>query len=174
MNTKNSECIQKDDIQSIMPKMREADIVVYATPVYCYGMSGQLKNLIDRMVSIASPFIEAVDGRTRHLPADGEKGHKTVLVANCGLWGMENFTPLLAHVQVMAGDPPSEYAGALLRPHGEALRGMLKSGDIANDVIEAAREDVAQRAVEVVLRHGLPDHAQPPVHNRADVGRDFD
>ena len=134
------ECVQKDDMQQIVPKMREADIVVYATPVYSHGMTGQLKNLIDRMVSIASPFVEVVDGRTRHLPAEGEKGHQTVLVANCGLWGMENFDPLLAHIHAMTKAPPSEFAGALLRPHGEALRAMLKMGAPVNDVVEAAKD----------------------------------
>lgn len=134
------ECVQKDDMLQIVPKMRQADIVVYATPVYSHGMTGQLKNLIDRMVSIASPFIEVKDGRTRHFPAEGEKTQKTVLVSNCGLWGLENFTPLLTQIEAMTGDPPSEFAGALLRPHGEALRGMLKMGAPVNDVVEAATE----------------------------------
>lgn len=43
-------CIQKDDMEGIIEKMLESDIVVIATPVYFYSMNGQLKTLIDRCV----------------------------------------------------------------------------------------------------------------------------
>ncbi|MBM3133433.1 MAG: flavodoxin family protein [Chloroflexi bacterium] len=142
------QCAQKDDIEWLMPKMREADIVVYASPVYCYGITGPMKNLIDRMVSIASPFMEVVDGRSRHLPAPGEKAHKNVFVSTCGLWDMENFDAPLAHIKALSKDPPGEFAGALLRPHGEALRAMLKMGAPVSDVLEAAREAGRQLAIE--------------------------
>ena len=42
-------CVIKDDVTKIMDKVIEADIVVWATPVYYYEMSGQMKVLIDRL-----------------------------------------------------------------------------------------------------------------------------
>ena len=39
----------KDDVQEIMDKVLNADVVVWATPIYYYEMSGQMKVLIDRM-----------------------------------------------------------------------------------------------------------------------------
>lgn len=42
-------CFKKDDANTIIQKMIEADIWVLATPVYFYSMSAQLKTLIDRM-----------------------------------------------------------------------------------------------------------------------------
>lgn len=134
------ECIQKDDMEWILPKVRAADVIVYASPIYCHGIAGPLKILMDRMVALASPFIEAVEGRTRHLPAPGEKRHRFVFVSTCGLWGMENFDAALAHMKAVTRDPPAEFAGALLRPHGEALRALLRMGAPVQDVIEAARE----------------------------------
>jgi multimeric flavodoxin WrbA len=41
-------CFQKDDMAGVLEKMVEADIIVLATPVYFYSLSGQLKTLIDR------------------------------------------------------------------------------------------------------------------------------
>lgn len=41
-------CSQKDDTSEILDKMVEADVIVFATPVYFYTMCGQLKTLIDR------------------------------------------------------------------------------------------------------------------------------
>ena len=42
-------CIIKDDVNDIMAKVLEADVVCWATPIYYYEMSGQMKTLIDRM-----------------------------------------------------------------------------------------------------------------------------
>ena len=42
-------CVIKDDVQEIMDEVLNADVVVWATPIYYYEMSGQMKVLIDRM-----------------------------------------------------------------------------------------------------------------------------
>lgn len=42
-------CVMTDDAQTIADKVKEAEVVVFATPVYYYGMSGQMKTLLDRM-----------------------------------------------------------------------------------------------------------------------------
>lgn len=41
-------CVQKDDMESLLGKMIEADVIVLATPVYFYSMDGQMKTMIDR------------------------------------------------------------------------------------------------------------------------------
>ena len=46
---KTGKCVLADDVQAITEKVRDADIVVFATPIYYYEMSGQMKTLIDRM-----------------------------------------------------------------------------------------------------------------------------
>lgn len=43
------ECFQKDDMQKVYEKMKMADIVVIASPVYFYGISAPLKAVIDRL-----------------------------------------------------------------------------------------------------------------------------
>ncbi len=43
-------CVQKDDMAGLMEKMLTADVIVLATPVYFYAMSGLLKTFIDRTV----------------------------------------------------------------------------------------------------------------------------
>lgn len=42
-------CVLKDDVADIMEKVMEAEIIVYATPIYYYEMSGQMKTLLDRL-----------------------------------------------------------------------------------------------------------------------------
>jgi len=42
-------CVISDDVNDIMARVLEADVVAWATPIYYYEMSGQMKTLIDRM-----------------------------------------------------------------------------------------------------------------------------
>ena len=42
-------CVINDDVNGIMNKVLKADVVAWATPIYYYEMSGQMKTLIDRM-----------------------------------------------------------------------------------------------------------------------------
>jgi len=134
------ECWQKDDMQMLYPKLREAEIYVFGTPVYVDGVSGPMKNLLDRMIPGAQPFFEPRDGHCRHLLREGHKYGKVVLVSNCGFWEMDNFDPLLVHTEAFCRNGAMEFAGALLRPHGEALRPMMKMGISLDDVFEAAKE----------------------------------
>lgn len=43
------ECVIKDDAIEIAEKVKEADTIVFATPIYYYEMSGQMKTLLDRL-----------------------------------------------------------------------------------------------------------------------------
>ena len=46
---KDNACFQNDDMSVIYEKLRTADIVVIASPVYFYGISAQLKAIIDTL-----------------------------------------------------------------------------------------------------------------------------
>lgn len=48
-----SPCVQKDDMLKIYPAYRDADMVIFATPLYYWTISGQLKCAIDRLFAIA-------------------------------------------------------------------------------------------------------------------------
>lgn len=133
------ECIHDDDMKMLYPKIKEADIIVFGTPVYVDGMPGPMKNLIDRLIPLLQPYIEIRDGHCRHPRREGQKRAKLVLVANCGFWEMDNFNPLVIHMQAICNNAGWEYAGALLRPHGGVLGYMLKKEYLVQDVIKAAK-----------------------------------
>jgi len=61
-------CVQKDDAVGIFERMMAADKVVYATPLYCWGFSSQMKALIDRHFCLVkgygtSEYKSFVDGK---------------------------------------------------------------------------------------------------------------
>ena len=45
-------CIHDDGMDKLCKKLLSADVIVFATPVYFYSMSGQLKVFIDRLVPV--------------------------------------------------------------------------------------------------------------------------
>lgn len=50
---KDSPCVQKDDMSRIYPVYEKSDIVVLASPMYYWGISGQLKCAFDRLFAVA-------------------------------------------------------------------------------------------------------------------------
>ena len=49
-------CVQKDDAIDIMEKMISSDGVLYASPIYFWGFSAQIKALVDRCYSLVTNF----------------------------------------------------------------------------------------------------------------------
>lgn len=47
-------CVQKDDMELFRKQILRADMLVFVTPLYYYGMSAQLKILVDRFCAINS------------------------------------------------------------------------------------------------------------------------
>ncbi len=45
---KTKRCVIRDDADIIEQKMLNADVIVFATPIYYYEMSGQMKTMLDR------------------------------------------------------------------------------------------------------------------------------
>ncbi len=69
-------CVIRDDAVEIAQKMHDADVLVFASPVYYYSISGQLKTMLDR----ANPLYDSdYSFRKVYLLSSGaENGEKTV------------------------------------------------------------------------------------------------
>lgn len=83
---KTRQCVISDDAQEIVARMHDADVIAFATPVYYYEMSGQMKTLLDR----ANPLFPS-DYRFREIymltSAAEEDGHVPErAVAGLGGW----------------------------------------------------------------------------------------
>ena len=81
-------CVHNDAIeQKLMPRLLQADLIVFVTPLYYYGMSAQLKTVVDRFYSRAGK----VAGH----------GRKSILMAtayNSADWTM---TALMEHYKTL-------------------------------------------------------------------------
>jgi multimeric flavodoxin WrbA len=127
-------------MQALLPRLRDAEVWVWATPLYCEGLPGPKKTVIDRMLPLLEPSMELRNGHCAvQVRTDGKLG-KVVLVASCGFWEVDNFDRMVAHVRALCARVGREYVGALLRPHASFYSAMLNAGAPVGDVVEAARE----------------------------------
>lgn len=114
-------CSQNDDMLEISQKMLDADVIVFASPIYFYGVAGQLKTLIDRccpyytsmknketylIVSSADDdpsalrrAVESLRGFTVCLEGSEEKG----VIYGVGAWNMGDIlnTPAMEEAYIM-------------------------------------------------------------------------
>ncbi len=85
-----------DDFRKIAEKMAESDIIVFATPVYWYTMSAQLKTFFDRftdLISIRKDLGRRLKGKTCYVISTGSDselppGFESPIAATCGYMDM--------------------------------------------------------------------------------------
>ena len=87
----DSPCVQKDDMELIYPVYKDADVVVMASPLYYWNLSGQLRTAFDRLFAVA-------EGNTGH--KNPKKG--CILLMAAGGNGFDEvelyFNKLMEHV----------------------------------------------------------------------------
>ena len=109
---KTGACVFKDDVPAIMGSVLNADVVCWATPIYYYEMSGQMKTLIDRMNAMYPKDYRFREVYLLTTAAEDEK--ETPLRAESGLQGwiacFEKAT-LKAHLFCGGVNSPKEIAG---------------------------------------------------------------
>lgn len=111
-------CVFADDMGLILEKFATADLIIYGTPLYCFTMTGLLKNVLDRSIPKVLPFMEMTkSGLIFHPLRHPGKPKKHLLVSPCGFPEITHFDALVATVKQLANSSESEeYLGAILRP----------------------------------------------------------
>lgn len=111
-------CFQNDDMTKIYDKLKTADILVIASPVYFYGISAQLKAVIDRI----------------HTPMRNEFPIKKLALLLVGAATLpELFDSIIMQYQLVLNYFHLEDAGRVL------VRGVKEKGDIeGNEALEEA------------------------------------
>lgn len=137
-------CVYKDDMPEILRKIRECDIIVYATPLYNYNVTGLFKAFQDRTLPLLDPHIIKVGNVHRH-PLRYETKRKMVLISNCGFPEIKHFDGMRKVFRTMEENGYVPLVGEILVPAGELLRQEALRG-LSKKIFEA----VFKAGVEVV------------------------
>ncbi len=121
---KASPCVQKDDMSKIYPAYVSADIVVLASPLYYWSVSGQLKTAFDRLFAVA----ETDPGY-----ANPRKDCALIMAAEGD--SPENWKPVLDYYTALVGFMGWHDLGRVL------AGGVLQAGGVAGKpVVDEARK----------------------------------
>ncbi|MCX6084276.1 MAG: flavodoxin family protein [Caldiserica bacterium] len=132
------ECCIQDDMQLLYPKLKAADVLILATPVYV-PLPGDMQNVVNRLMPLIEPKLERRQGRTRARFREDVGIQKIVLVATSGWREVENCDTVVRIVKELAEDASTEFAGAVLRPHADAMRADGKVTRDGQAVLDAVR-----------------------------------
>ncbi|GHV34932.1 flavodoxin [Synergistales bacterium] len=97
-----SQCVQKDDMAQIIDKLKESDALVFASPIYFFGLTAQIKLAIDR---------------TYALLREGTPVKRAALLLTCGADSPDVTEPAIAMFRAMANYQQWAEAGVVVA-HG--------------------------------------------------------
>lgn len=154
-------CIHKDEMtKELFPKWLEADIAVYATPLYHYTVNAAMKAFIERTLPVLEPFLVRDGANTTH-PVRQEPP-RAVIVSVAGFPESTVFAQLSAYMKFLWGKgllaeiyrPASE---AIARPEfAEATDAILKA------TAQGGRELVESLRISSETMEGI---SKPIVYN---------
>lgn len=122
-------CIYKDDMEALLVKVSEADIIVYATPLYYFTVTGIMKDFMDRMLPLNNgEIVKNGENYSHPKRIKRETPTKTILISNCGFPSSTNFSGLVETFKLIA---KGNLAGSILCAQG----GVLKSVN-TNDMLK--------------------------------------
>ncbi|MCG6909456.1 MAG: NAD(P)H-dependent oxidoreductase [Deltaproteobacteria bacterium] len=111
------QCVLQDDMtKELLPKLIEADLVVYATPLYHHTVNAHMKTFIERTLPCIEPFFEKRNGKTSH-PMRHDLG-RAVVLSVAGFPEFSAFDQLSAYVNHLFGD---RLVAEIYRPAAESL-----------------------------------------------------
>ena len=100
-------CVIDDDQNIILDLYRDADVIIWSFPLYCYGMPSHLKAVLDRTIPLVRMrMVQLPDGTVQHEPlADFSRIH-TLVICGCGFPHWEgNFDGLRLMCRTCFGNP---------------------------------------------------------------------
>jgi len=160
------DCLIKDRMQLLYSKLREADILVLATPVYI-PLPGDMQNFINRLCPLLDPALEFRNGRTRARLRQGVPIQSIALVSTSDWWEKQNFGTVLRIVQEFAADASVKFGGAVLRPHVSAMKREGEFTQAGRAVLNAARKAGQELAKDGAMREETLKAISRPLVSRA-------
>ena len=100
-------CVIPDDQNAILDVYREADVIIWSFPLYCYGMPSHLKAVLDRTIPLVKmKMVQQPDGTVRHEALVDFSRIHTVVICGCGFPHWEgNFDGLKHMCKTCFGNP---------------------------------------------------------------------
>lgn len=113
------DCVIKDDMNDLIEKYINADLIIWSFPLYYFGMPSKIKAFMDRLLPINLPYMVVNGDESGHPPRYDLSHQKSILISTCGFYAKKhNYEGLLKQFDIMYGDKLT----TILCPEGELFR----------------------------------------------------
>jgi multimeric flavodoxin WrbA len=134
-------CVVDDDMQTVYPLLDEADIIFLASPIYFYGLTAQVKALVDRSQAMWSRKMLKKTPEERKVYTSG-KGY---LIAVGATRGKRLFDGVQMIVRYFFDALDMSYEGGLLLDQLEERKAVRKKPETLEKSFELGRSAVAKQ-----------------------------
>jgi putative NADPH-quinone reductase len=155
-------CIYNDDMAVLLEKRSKADLLIFATPLYVFSMTGLMKDFLDRGLPLALPFFEEnISGNKltihpKRYPRTTPQ--KMLLVSSCAFPEEEHFRPLVDTFKHIAKEGNIEYLGEILKTASVLFQEKNMQAKVTaycNDLHIAGEQLIRQGKIDTVLANKL-------------------
>lgn len=163
-NKTPGKCCVHDDMSMVIEKFMWADLTIWSFPLYYFNVPGQLKNMIDRQLPFALPFMDNEAESGGHEARYDMSKKRNVVISTCGFYtakgnydgvtamfdhfcGKDGYTPIfcgqgeLFRVEELSGRT-GEYLSYVKQAGSEYAAGV-----ISNETRQKLDEDLYDRDV---------------------------
>lgn len=155
-------CVHNDDMEWILQKIAEADVLLLGTPIYGRNLTHYLSRLMERTFSFSLPEMKMSEGETQH-PARIKRFPKIALAATCGFPDERNFdivralNPAAVHILLPAAqmlyskegrDYLSDFLDAIRLAGEKMAKGETLSEDLREKLIVVFSDEMKQSIIE--------------------------
>ena len=132
-------CVVDDEAADVIARMPEKDVVVLATPIYFWGLSAQLKHVVDRMFSLMKPS----EGGYELAPGLGDVRMAFIATSGGGDgWGIRLAEENVRAVAEFAGGGGKGFS-SLLVPNAHSEQGVRESNTALKEKARAFGKELA-------------------------------
>ena len=139
---KTGACVIQDDMTTIYPKLLEADVIILASPIFFYGVTGWAKALVDRCQTFWSQKYLIKDPSL----GVGKKRRKGFFISVGATKGLKVFDGAILTAKYFFDVLNAEYSGELVFRETDGKGDILKHPDSMRQAFEAGRNLVSTPA----------------------------
>jgi len=134
------ECVVDDDMQSVYPRLVEAEVIILASPIFFYGITSQAKALIDRCQAMwCRRFLDNTPEKERTYP--GGRGY---LLAAGATKGSNLFQGAEMVAKYFFDALDMSYEGGVMVKSVDKKEDILKHPDVLKQAFELGKSAVAK------------------------------
>jgi multimeric flavodoxin WrbA len=146
-STSPGKCVNRDDMDELLPILDQADLIVYAIPLYIYSVPGPVKTFMDRQLPLVEGYMVNKDGVTAHPRRNKDKTIKAFILSVAGFPEKTHFDAMIAMFKKNFRPNSERYLGEIVIAGANSMAYDENQKDYANlyGLVEQAGFELSQK-----------------------------